>query len=285
MDITPNGKDFSLKAFSARYQGSYEEIISAFFELPTVVPVNDLNAKSYATLKANLWTKVSEMSRRYPEMKNSMPMFLRAMFFAQMQHLKVKQSRKTANGVLVDYIFHPIEVMSRLELSLRNIDLSFTFIDEAMSAAVLHDVVEDTVIPRDYELMYEIITELFSANVSSIVRRLTNHPSINSYKLYGEEHFDKNTVLYSRRQRKIIDFERLRAGSLLEQLIKLLDMESNTATINTFSESFQPIYRSEMVELFSVLDKLDTHPQTKELKKNIGEFMRQQGINIPYPSI
>jgi (p)ppGpp synthase/HD superfamily hydrolase len=128
------------------------------------------------------------------------------------------------------YIVHPVEVMQ--------IVMSVEHDDAMLSAALLHDVVEDTDITIE-EIMLE-----FGDDVANLVSDLTDvsHPSDGNRKI-----------------RKGLDRAHSATASARAQTIKLADLISNTLDITQHDPVFAKVYLAEKRLLLEVLvlgDKL-----------------------------
>ena len=150
----------------------------------------------------------------------------KARIFATAAHMAVGQKRKHTGE---DYIVHPIEVADIV--SKAGLD------DEYISAAFLHDVVEDTHITLNQ------IKEVFGQKVHDIVEALTDEP------------FIENGA--NRKARKAIDRERLSKADAGTQTIKVADLIDNTKTIVGYDPKFAPVYLAEKALLLDVLTKAD----------------------------
>ena len=124
------------------------------------------------------------------------------------------QKRKYTNE---SYILHPIEVM----VILRDLGVLNT---EALAAALLHDVIEDTAVTE------EILYEVFGPDVTALVVELTDVTT----------HADGN-----RETRKAIECKRLAEISPLAQTIKYADFISNTRSIVKYDPDFAKVYLKE----------------------------------------
>jgi (p)ppGpp synthase/HD superfamily hydrolase len=130
------------------------------------------------------------------------------------------------------YIVHPVEVAE--------IVLAAGLSDDAVAAALLHDVVEDC------PISIEEISAQFGHVVAELVWRLTDVPASAGY----------------RKERKRMDRERIAAGGMESQSIKAADLISNTATIVDHDPSFARTYLTEKRATLEVLTK--AHPAILE---------------------
>ena len=136
------------------------------------------------------------------------------------------------------YIVHPIEVMSILH----NQGVQ----DEAMLiAAVLHDVVEDTIVSLD------TIERRFGADVAGLVDELTDKFA--------------DPGLGNRKLRKQLERNRIAETSARAQTIKCADFVSNTASIVRYDLNFALIYLTEKSACLKVMTKAD--PKLLELAR------------------
>ena len=129
----------------------------------------------------------------------------------------------------IPYVVHPIEVATICaeQGGLAN--------DEnALCAAYLHDVVEDT------PTSLHTIELVFGHDVATLVEELT-----------------KVEVPGNRAERKASEVVRLSKISARGQTIKLADLISNTASIVDFDPKFAEVYMVEKRNLLSVLTKGD----------------------------
>ena len=151
----------------------------------------------------------------------------RAELFARAAHGAVGQIRKYTGE---PYVTHPIRVMSLVKTVLKDPD--------ALAAALLHDVIEDTEITEN-----EIYAE-FGPDVTSMVAALSDPPKVNG--------------IQSRKARKALDRDRLSKASASVQTIKVADMIDNTESIVAHDPHFAKVYLEEKRLLLDVLTKADT---------------------------
>lgn len=152
----------------------------------------------------------------------------RARAFAIAAHSAVGQRRKYTNE---PYWFHCREVA-------RLVATCDGSTDEMISAAFLHDVIEDT------QVTISTIEDEFGAVVAGYVLALTDQSRPQ----------DGN-----RAERKRIDRMRLAEVSAEVQTIKLADLISNTRSIVQYDPSFARVYLKEKLQLLEVLTKGDKH--------------------------
>jgi (p)ppGpp synthase/HD superfamily hydrolase len=143
-----------------------------------------------------------------------------ALHFAEAAHASVNQKRKFTGE---PYIVHPIEVMGLLVAY-----APFRYQRETvLSAALLHDVVEDTLVTL------ADIESLFGSEVAGYVDGLTDK-FVSGY--------EENGVVLNRRQRKKAEAGRLSVTCDVVQTIKCADLLSNTRTIVQFDPEFAQTY-------------------------------------------
>lgn len=151
-------------------------------------------------------------------------LFSRALIFATTAHASIDHRRKYTNE---PYIVHPIEVATILSAN--------GFDDEEMlSAALCHDVIEDTAIQYNY-----IAGELGN-RVSSLVFELTTPVFIGNREL-----------------RHTQEVRRLATISPRAQTIKCADLISNTTNIVERDPDFARVYLREKADILDVLIKAD----------------------------
>lgn len=127
------------------------------------------------------------------------------------------------------FIRHPLSVMGMISA----IDSSVV----ALSAAVLHDTVEDC-----DDITIEVIHERFGEAIAHAV-------------FYATEKSDKSDG--SRAFRKQIDRLHYSNGTQLSQNIKVADMLDNIPSIALYDRKFAIVYLNEKIELLRVLHKCD----------------------------
>lgn len=141
--------------------------------------------------------------------------------FARHAHAAVGQARKYTNE---PYIVHPIEVAGIVR--------EVTDDPDVIAAALLHDVVEDTLVRLDE------IRRRFGERIAGFVDEVTDvsRPQ------------DGN-----RAQRKKLDREHLAKASPQGQTVKLADLISNSSTILRYDPDFARVYIREKKALLDVL--------------------------------
>lgn len=145
-----------------------------------------------------------------------MSMIDQAISFAAMAH--AGQKRKYTGE---PYIVHPIEVMTLVHTH------AASAFDEMLAAAVLHDVVEDTVVGLD------TIDRRFGFAVAVLVDQLTD-------EFTKEAHPEMN-----RAERKAAEAKRFAAVSPEAATVKLADLISNTRSIVEHDKGFARVYLKE----------------------------------------
>lgn len=124
-----------------------------------------------------------------------------------------------------DYIVHPVEVAEIL--------LSFEISDvPTIAAALLHDVIEDCQFPTKAAIRAKC-----GPLVESYVIGCTNQFTPEAYRSLR------------RRDRKIMEVQRLSRCPAAVQNIKMADALSNLKTIGLFKEDFRQIYKAEKLRL------------------------------------
>lgn len=151
-------------------------------------------------------------------------MIVKAEIFATQAHALVEQKRKYTGE---DYIVHPIRVAKIVE--------QFGGSDNQIAAAFLHDVVEDT----DIDIL-DVRME-FGNDIGEIVDGLTDvsQPSDGNRKL-----------------RKAMDRAHSADASAEAQFVKCADIIDNSADISANDPNFSKVYKQEMLELLTVMDKV-----------------------------
>ena len=164
-----------------------------------------------------------------------------ALTYATAAHAAVGQRRKYTNQ---PYIVHPIRVA--------NIVDSYGGTDDMISAAYLHDVVEDT------HITIEDINDMFGSVIAVIVDELTD-VSIAS---------DGNRVT-----RKAIDRAHSADATWAAQFVKCADMIDNSGDIGRHDPSFNVVYCKEMLLLLEVLDKVKDEPIYKAATESVNSAL------------
>jgi (p)ppGpp synthase/HD superfamily hydrolase len=163
-------------------------------------------------------------------------MIERALQFAEHAHRGVGQKRKYTGD---PYIVHPVEVMGLLVAY-----ANFAYQRETiLTAALLHDVVEDTFVTLKQ------VEEVFGHEVAGYVDGLTD--KFNSG-------YEENGKVLNRRQRKDREAARLANETAAVQTIKCADLISNTRTIVAYDRDFAKTYIPEKRLILGGLQKADT---------------------------
>lgn len=105
----------------------------------------------------------------------------------------------------------------------------------AIAAAYLHDAIEDQ------PVTYEDLVGEFGTDIANIVRELTDEPTVKGGS--------------SRKQRKLLDLDRLANASAEAQSIKCADMISNTASIVRHDPHFAKTYLPEKRAALTVMTR------------------------------
>jgi (p)ppGpp synthase/HD superfamily hydrolase len=153
---------------------------------------------------------------------------LQAVRFASVAH--AGQTRKYTGE---PYLNHLLSV--GFGVALRTMD------PHIISAAVLHDVLEDT------DTHPQQLSRMFSDRVAALVLELTD--------VYIPANFPE----LNRKERKKLEARRYGLVSAEAQLIKAYDLLDNTSTITAHDPGFAKVYLAEKRELLSHMDKLDPH--------------------------
>jgi (p)ppGpp synthase/HD superfamily hydrolase len=165
------------------------------------------------------------MSRDFP---STVPMdyalVLRAAKFATLAH--DGQRRRYTDE---PYTVHLFSVASMVAMH--------TTDPHVISAALLHDVVEDT------PVTVADLRREFSVRVATMVEALTDTPTVKGG--------------LNRAARKAIDRDRIHAADANVHLIKAMDMLDNTTSIVEHDPNFSVVFLREKALLVPMLDKLD----------------------------
>ena len=163
------------------------------------------------------------------------PLVLRAARFSALAHHSRTRDGKPQLRRYTDepYISHLLDVAARV--STRTLD------PHVISAAILHDVLEDTTVTA-HELWDE-----FNKTVADLVVQVTD--------FYTSEQFPD----LNRETRKRKEAERLGRACGAAQLIKAYDLIDNTRTIVVHDPGFAKVYLPEKERVLAHLTKLDPH--------------------------
>ncbi len=156
---------------------------------------------------------------------------------------KVRQFADNAHGSQMRkytperYIVHPIRVME----TCRNYDNSLP----VLSAALLHDVIEDTPVDSNgmLEFLRGVMSEAEAKETLSIVVDLTD--------VYVKADYPQ----WNRRMRKTKEQERIATTSPKSQTIKYADIIDNTNEITSHDPNFAPRFLSECYANLKVANK------------------------------
>jgi (p)ppGpp synthase/HD superfamily hydrolase len=176
--------------------------------------------------------KLKETEPRLPVNQNTLGVMKmndivdRAELFARAAHGAIGQIRKYTGEA---YVTHPIRVMGLVKTVLKDPD--------ALAAALLHDVIEDTELTKE-----DILTE-FGPRVAEMVVALSDPPKVEGGP--------------NRKARKALDRDRLSKASASVQTIKVADMIDNTESIVAHDPKLAKIYLEEKRLLLDVLTKAD----------------------------
>ena len=140
------------------------------------------------------------------------------------RHAHRNQKRKYSDK---DYITHPIEVASRVQDLYDNMNM--------VAAALLHDVLEDTDVTHNQlrKWLHEEFLPRKAEAILSLVVELTD--------VYTKENFP----LLNRKQRKMLEADRLAQTSMQARKIKLIDIEHNSESILQADPSFAKVFLKE----------------------------------------
>lgn len=146
------------------------------------------------------------------------------------------------------YVNHCLRVMETTA--------QYTDDEEILSAAVLHDICEDT------SISLPNLSELFSPRVSFLVNSLSKNQKYSHNKNYDPQYRMKLSV------------NRFAKGALSDpwvMLIKLADQIDNSATFHIFTEEKQNRKRQEITEIFFPIYKkvLEFHSSVEETYKKL----------------
>ena len=157
-----------------------------------------------------------------------MNLYDKAKVFSMAAHEAIGQKRKYTGE---PYYFHPQRVADILQ------DVQYTLPEEAYAVALLHDVVEDTLVDL------HSIGEVFGAKVEQGVALLTDIPTVEGGP--------------NRKKRKELDRLRLSQAPAWVQTIKVADMIDNTSTIVEYDPKFAKVYLEEKRLMIKGLTQAD----------------------------
>ncbi len=144
------------------------------------------------------------------------------------------QQRKFADE---PYIEHPIRVMKLCR--------EYTSDLPVLSAALLHDVLEDTAVTKD--VLSNYLRDVMKPEDAQKTLALT----IELTDVYVKENYPK----WNRRKRKDAEAARLGNASAAAQTIKYADIIDNSLDISNSSSDFKPRFLHECRALLKAMDK------------------------------
>jgi len=139
------------------------------------------------------------------------------------------------------YIVHPIRVMEICKQYSPDIAL--------LSAALLHDVLEDTPVTKHQLLdaLYELMPETDARRTVKLVVELTD--------IYVKKDYPS----YNRRKRKAMESERMAKTSSESQTVKYADIIDNSREIASHDPDFAKVFLRECKNLLKVMTQ--GHPE------------------------
>lgn len=160
---------------------------------------------------------------------------------------KVKDFAEQAHGSQTrkytpePYIIHPVAVMDIC----RNYTADITL----LSAALLHDVLEDTVVSAQElaDFLHSSFSEEEAEKILSLVIELTD--------VYTKDNYPQ----WNRRQRKQKELQRFAAVSAEAQTIKYADILHNSKELADQDPSFAPLYLHESIAILQRAEKGNRH--------------------------
>jgi len=156
------------------------------------------------------------------------------------------QKRKYSDDM---YITHPIAVAKIL-------DDTFEVPEELIYAALLHDVVEDTIVTK--EILSINLIPIFKDQ--ALARRVVNLV-IELTDVFTSEAYPG----FNRRQRKLLEHDRIARISDEAKLIKLADLIHNTESIVEEDPSFAKVYLKEKEHMLKeIMDARKSNTFTPE---------------------
>lgn len=153
------------------------------------------------------------------------------------------------------YIVHPVRVME--------ICRQYTDDLAILSAAILHDVLEDTPVTREaiYSFLSEIMGTEDAQRTLGFVVELTD--------VYVKKDYPR----WNRKQRKMLEAERLSNISSGAQLIKYADILDNSKEIAAQDRGFAPRFLKECRGLLACMDRGDERLRGKATAKVESELI------------
>jgi guanosine-3',5'-bis(diphosphate) 3'-pyrophosphohydrolase len=158
------------------------------------------------------------------------------------------------------YIVHPVRVMEIMKTVSSDITV--------LAAALLHDVLEDTLTTKE-----EIRIFLSSLMDESTVER-TIHLVVELTDVYIKKDYPQ----WNRKKRKALEAERVRQTSADAQTIKYADIIDNCREIVKHDRHFAVVFLAECKKILHVIDKGDPelYQKAKELiNQKLVELKRQ----------
>ncbi|SHN29071.1 HD domain-containing protein [Chitinophaga sp. CF418] len=135
------------------------------------------------------------------------------------------------------YIQHPIRVMQLCREYTMNLTV--------LSAALLHDVLEDTTVTKDklFNYLQDVMKQEDAQKTLALTVELTD--------VYVKRNYPK----WNRRKRKYAEAVRMSKVSAAAQTIKYADIIDNSLDISNSSSDFKPTFLHECRTLLEVMDK------------------------------
>lgn len=143
------------------------------------------------------------------------------------------------------YIVHPIRVMEICQKYTDDIAM--------LSAAILHDVLEDTKVTGKEMMVFlnSVMSTFEAARTMELVIELTD--------VYTKEDYPQ----FNRKKRKTLELKRMEKTSAGSQTIKYADIIDNAREIVTYDPAFGRTFLTECRALLRVIDK--GHPELYSL--------------------
>jgi (p)ppGpp synthase/HD superfamily hydrolase len=186
---------------------------------------------------------------------NDIGLFLKAQDFGRFAHsfLALTEAKKTRKYTGEPYYVHTEAVAQIL--------LDHGAPDEVVAAALLHDVIEDTIVTE------AVLLREFGITVTSLVMEVTevSRPR------------DGN-----RAKRKRMDRDHYAAGSYWGQSIKLADLIDNTKSITAADPDFSVVYMQEKAALLKVLTKGDRNLHVEAQKQVSDYYLNTTGMMVEW---
>lgn len=178
--------------------------------------------------------------------------------FAENAH--AGQARKYADEPYVNHLFRVMEICRRYTSDLA-----------LLSAALLHDILEDTPVTREQlgEFLFSVMDQEHAGRTLGMVEALTdvfvkeNYPSMN------------------RRNRRLREAERLSMVGAEAQTIKYADIIDNVADLGDPSNDFAPVFMRECKDMLREMNRGDQrlHRHAVEIvDTRLKEYFRNANI-------